>query len=333
MAASQPRLMPMAKSLPSNEDLHERANDILPPINAIQQIGGTQTMAEHHLGFADVENQRAANSMTRYPIGFLFKAFVVAIVAQLVHEEQLQWHELITTYLPELSSMAGPMPADQLTLIDLLSHQTGLARLDAMWLGANNEINSPKHSTLAMCKQLPAFHRPRSEWLYNNWMYSLAGEIIGRVSNLSWGQALESRVLDQVGLSETSVIESKVPSGSTALPYAILNDKTKWRIGNTAGGIRSTVHNLLSRGNLLASTFNGEEQPLHQLDTTLSGYNFINKSPQSTSCLVEPMPVIGSGYGRRLFFYHNCCLPGYNNCIMLLPAEPITAVVLANSIL
>jgi CubicO group peptidase (beta-lactamase class C family) len=233
MAASQPRLMPMAKSLPSNEDLHERANDILPPINAIQQIGGTQTMAEHHLGFADVENQRAANSMTRYPIGFLFKAFVVAIVAQLVHEKQLQWHELITTYLPELSSMAGPMPADQLTLIDLLSHQTGLARLDAMWLGANNEINAPKHSTLAMCKQLPAFHRPHSEWLYNNWMYSLAGEIIGRVSNSSWGQALESRVLDQVGLSQTSVIESKVPSGSTALPYAILNDKTKWRIGST----------------------------------------------------------------------------------------------------
>lgn len=209
---------------------------------------------------------------------------------------QLQWNEPITTYLPELSSLPGPMPADQLTLVDILSHQTGLPGLDAIWLGANNEINIPKEFTLAMCKHLPALYPPRSRWLYNNWMYALAGEIIERVANVSWGQALESQILGQIGLSQSSVIKSKIPEDSTALPYAILDDKTKWRIGNVrltdgklmspAGGVRSTLHDLLSWGGVLLSTLQGKVSPLHQLDNILSGNSFINKSASLTNCMV-----------------------------------------------
>ncbi|OQE20246.1 hypothetical protein PENFLA_c017G08206 [Penicillium flavigenum] len=348
-------------------------NEIVRPFN--DQLGKKRGMSvgvtkhgeillEHHLGFADVESQRVAESTTRYPIGSLSKSFVAATVAQLVHEGRLKWDEPVTTYLPELSSIAGPMPADELTLIDLLSHQTGLPGLDAIWLGADNEINIPKEFTLAMCKHLPGLYPPRSKWLYNNWMYALAGEIIERVTNVSWGEALESRVLRPVGLSQSSVIESEIPAGSTALPYAVLDDKTQWRIGDVrltdgklmspAGGVRSTLHDLLSWGGLLVSILQGEESPLYQLDTILSGHSFINKSASFDELyglgfakvtlpvqfgktgfnpgLVKSMPLIGSKSNCSLVFYHNGALPGYNHCIMLLPSEQVAIVVLTNSI-
>lgn len=282
----------------------------------------------------------------------------------MVHEGQLEWNEPITTYLPELSSLAGPMLLDQLTLTDLLSHQTGLPALDAIWLGANNEINVPKNFTAVICKHVPALYPPRSKWLYNNWMYALAGEIIERVTNVSWGQALESHVLSKIGLSDTSVKESKISVGSTALPYAILDDKTQWRIGDVkltdgnlmsaAGGIRSTLPDLLSWGDHLLSIIHGDESHLYQLDSIFSGYSFIDKSTSFDELygldfakvtlpaqfgktgfnpgLIKSMPVIGSKSNTSLVFYHNGGLPGYNHCIMLLPSERIGIVVLTNSI-
>ncbi|KAJ5344191.1 beta-lactamase domain-containing protein [Penicillium brevicompactum] len=283
---------------------------------------------------------------------------------QAFNEGKLQGDEPITKYLPELSSLPGPMPADQLTLIDILSHQTGLPGLDALWLGADNEINIPEEFTLAMCKHLPALYPPRSKWLYNNWMYALAGKIIGQAANVSWGQASESHVLGPVGLTQSSVIESKIPAGSTALPYAVLDDKTKRRIGDVrltdgslmspAGGVRSTLHDLLSCGDALLSSLQGEVSPLRQLDSILFGHSFINKSASFDELyglgfakvtlpaqfgkirfnpgLVNAMPVIGSKSDHQLVFYHNGAIPSYNHCIMLLPSEQIAIVVLTNSI-
>ncbi|KAJ5691730.1 beta-lactamase domain-containing protein [Penicillium malachiteum] len=238
------------------------------------------------------------------------------------------------TYLSSFCS--GPMPADQLTLVDILSHQTGLAGLDAIWLGADNEINVLKESTFAMCKHLPPLYPPSSKFLYNNWMYALAGEIIERVANVSWGHALDSQVLSLVGLSQSSVIESEIPAGSIALPYAILDKKTKWRISDVqltdgklmspAGGVRSTLHDLLS---INGSTSFDELYSLGFAKVTLPAqFGKVGFNPS----LLKAMQVIGSDSNHQLVFYHNGAMPGYNHGIMLLPSKQIAIIVLKNSI-
>ncbi|CAG7920442.1 unnamed protein product [Penicillium olsonii] len=222
----------------------------------------------------------------------------------------------------------------------------------------------PRNFPTAFCKHMPQLYPARSKWVYNNWMYALAGEIIERVTNASWGYALESRVLSPLGLSQTSVIESEIPDGSTALPYAILDDKTQWRIGDvkltdgnlmsTAGGIRSTLPDLLSWGDHLLSVLDAKESPLHEMENIFSGHSFIKKSSSFDELyglgfakvtlpaqfgktgfnpvLLESMPVIGSKSKNDLVFYHNGALPGYNHCIILAPEERIAIVVMTNSI-
>lgn len=149
---------------------------MLPTIEKLQQIGGSagisigvmrqgEVVCDHHFGFADVENRRVANSYTRYPLGSLTKAFVATTVAQLVHEGLLDWDTPITSYIPELSFKSNPALASQLTLTDLLSHQTGLARLDAIWVGANNEVLVSKNSTVAICNELASLSPLRSKWI------------------------------------------------------------------------------------------------------------------------------------------------------------------------
>ncbi|KAM4065983.1 beta-lactamase [Hirsutella rhossiliensis] len=356
--------------------VRQRLDNALARVEGIQHIGGTagmsvgvmshgQVLLQHSYGFADVETRAVANETTRYPLGSLTKAFVSATVAQLVHDGVLSWERPLSEYLPELSFQSDPALAGRLTLIDLLSHHTGLARLDALWLGANNEVVITNNSTIAVCNHLSSVYPLRSKWLYNNWMYALAGEVIERVVRKPWGQVLEERVLQRVGLSQTSVLGSRIPPDSTALPYIIADDAAPLRIGDlgllqghlmsSAGGVRSTVHDMLAWGNALLSAFRQGEPPVEQIGTMLSGQSFMNKSAVSDELyalgwgkVMTPaqfgkigfnpglvkggMPVLGVGSEPQRVFYHNGGLPGYNHCIMLLPAQQAVIIVLTNSI-
>lgn len=364
---------PLQQSKPTK--LRNRLRNIVPQIEALQKVGGTAGMSvgvmsygevvlDHKIGFADVERQLMADNSTRYPLASLTKAFVAVTIAQLVDEGILQWDAPLVTYIPELAFESDPSLASHLALIDLLSHQTGLAQLDSFWVGANGQVIISKNFTIALCNRLPSVFPIRSQYLYNNWMYALAGEVIERVTTLSWGKVLETRVLEKLGLSQTSVIGSDSLLKSTALPYMILDDKTPARTGHldlldgsfmsSTGGVRSTLHDMLTWGNSLISVFWEEEPPIEGLETILSGHSLMNKSISSDELytlgfakaitptqfgklglnptLVDHMPIIGKHSNPTLVFYHPGIGTGYSHCFMLVPEHQAIIVVLTNSI-
>ncbi|KAI8960370.1 beta-lactamase/transpeptidase-like protein [Daldinia sp. FL1419] len=349
---------------------------VLPQVDTIRKIGGTagmsigvvyqgETILEHSLGFANLETKEVANSSTRYTIGSLTKGFVAATIAQLVDEGLLKWDEPLSSYIPELSFKADPSLSSRLTLVDILSHNTGLGRLDVMWLGANGEVLAPKSSLTTMLNHLPPLYPLRSKWLYNNWMYALAGEIAERVTHLPFGEVLATRVLEKVGLKETTIIEEKVPPNSTALPYLVLDDKSPSKVTNLssmsgtlmspAGGVKSTLHDMLTWGRTILSLFHGKEPAIKGLGTILSGHSFLRKAHGfdelyglgfakvitpaqfgkigfNPSLLEEGMPDIGTGSRPYQIFYHNGAITGYNTCFMLIPELQAVITVLTNSI-
>ncbi|KAE8149714.1 beta-lactamase/transpeptidase-like protein [Aspergillus avenaceus] len=346
-------------------------------IEELQRIGGTAGVSigimshgslvfEHHLGFADVENKQVANANTRYPLGLLSRSFVAAIVAQLVQEGKLKWDEPITTYIEELDSADVPMPANYLTLTDLLSERTGVASLEGIWLGAGNESNIHKDFTIAMCKVLPVTCYSGCAWLPNDWMYALAAEIIERVTKLSWGEALEAYVLRPLNLSDTSVKPDGTPPHSTALPYAVGTDGEPVRLNDVglldgdlmspACGIRSTLSDCLAWGNLFAKTFHAEPTPLHGLSKILENHCNVKMDDCDNTgygmgfarvhlpanlgltginpSLVDKMPPIGHCWIPYTdpIFYQTTVIPGYNHAIFVVPEAQMTIVVLTNSV-
>lgn len=254
--------------------------------------------------------------------------------------------------------------ADRLTLIDLLSHQTGLERLDAFWLGAENEVLVAKDLTVAAINQLSPVSPLRTEWMYNNWMYALVGEVMERVMQSSWGAALQTRVLEPLQLRQTTVIESRIPAGSTASPYMITDDGDAVRIADVplpdgttmspAGGVRSSAHDMLIWAKALMAGFRGETSPLHRVEDVLSEHAITNRSSGFDELyalglckvttpaqlgkmgfnpsLVDPMPLIGADGPPTSIFYHNGAMPGYNHCLVMIPGQQAAIIVLTNSI-
>ncbi|KAL6690305.1 beta-lactamase/transpeptidase-like protein [Trichoderma pleuroticola] len=371
-AAQQTPLLPLESTL---SGLRDRLAHVLPEIEALKDIGGTtgisvgvmshgSVVLETNLGFADVERRLLANSSTIYPVASLTKAFTALTIAQLVDEGLVNWDEPLTSYIPELSFEHDPSLAGQLSLVDILSHRTGLAQLDNLWLGADGQTLVAKNFTVSLCNHLSPVYPVRSQWLYNNWMYALAGEVIERVTNQSWGQVLASRVLSRLQLSHTTAIASEISPDSLALPYVVLDDLTPVRIGavdladgsamSTTGGIRSTVGDLLTWGNALLSVFRNDETPLALLDAVFSGRSFMNSTATPDELytmgfvkvmtpaqigtlgpnpsLVDSMPMIGTSLKPQQVFYHTGALPGYNHCFLLVPESQSVIAVLSNSI-
>ncbi|GAB1217057.1 hypothetical protein ATERTT37_006279 [Aspergillus terreus] len=357
------------------KEFRQKLKDVVPAIENLMGIGGTAGMSigvmshgevvlDQSLGFADVERQLRADASTRYPLASLTKAFFAATVSQLVDEGLLQWDQPLNTYIPELAFDSDPTLASRLTLIDLLSHQTGLLRLDALWLGANGQVFIPKNYTVTLCNHSTSIYPLRSKWSYNNWMYALAGEVVERVTRLSWGQVLQLKVLGKLGLSQTTAIKSEIPVNSTALPYMIMDDKTPVGVPDmapldgdlmsSAGGVRSSVNDMLAWGNALLSTYRTNDRQLRGIEPILSGHAFINKSIGSDELyamgfakvttptqfgkigfnpsLVEEMPVLGDNFKPTQAFYHSGGGPGYNHCFVLVPEHQTVIIVLTNSI-
>ncbi|ORZ35007.1 beta-lactamase/transpeptidase-like protein [Catenaria anguillulae PL171] len=71
----------------------------------------------------------------------LTKAFTSAAAAKLVHQGRLDWQTPITHYVPDLT-FSDPLASSAITMLDLLSHRTGLAAHDELWTGSSRHFRA-----------------------------------------------------------------------------------------------------------------------------------------------------------------------------------------------
>lgn len=85
-------------------------------------------------GQRDLDTKHPVTSDTLFAIGSTTKAFTAATLGALVDDGLLQWERPLRDYVPELR-LSDPVVTDRLTVIDLLSHRSGLPRHEMVWLG------------------------------------------------------------------------------------------------------------------------------------------------------------------------------------------------------
>jgi CubicO group peptidase (beta-lactamase class C family) len=87
-------------------------------------------------GYADVEKRVPCDNDTTFVLGSLSKAMTAALLSSLVDDGSLSsWDVPLRNLLPEFhrSDIYG-----NITVADLLTHRTGLAALDSLWLASDN---------------------------------------------------------------------------------------------------------------------------------------------------------------------------------------------------
>ena len=77
------------------------------------------------------------NDETLFEIGSSSKAFTATLVAMLVGDGKMRFDDRLTDYLPDFK-MYDPVASAEVTLRDALTHRSGIARGELVWLGVRH---------------------------------------------------------------------------------------------------------------------------------------------------------------------------------------------------
>lgn len=156
---------------------------------------------------------------TMFGIASHTKAFTAAAMAMLVEEGKLKWDDRVTSHLPEFQ-MSDPYVTREMRIRDLFTHRSGLA------LGAGDLMYFPpsnlsRAEIVRRLRFVPLAYSFRERYAYDNVLYVAAGEVIARVSGMSWDEFLKRRIFDPLGMSATRTsVKALRESSDIAFPHA-----------------------------------------------------------------------------------------------------------------
>src|SRR5439155_12364382 len=169
------------------------------------------------------------------------KAFTSAAVAMLVDEGKLRWDDPAARYLPQLQ-LYDPYASRELTMRDVLSHRSGLARGDLVWYGTTFD----RDEILRRVRFLQPSWSFRSQFGYQNIMYLAAGQVVAHAGNTTWDAFIRRRIFEPLGMTASNTSVTAL-SGDVATPHTEIDDTVRvipWRnIDNIApaGAINSNA--------------------------------------------------------------------------------------------
>jgi CubicO group peptidase (beta-lactamase class C family) len=198
---------------------------------------------------------RSLNTMQKVDANTLFgiasnsKAFTTAALGILIDEKKLSWDDKVIDYIPEFR-LYNPYVTEEFTIRDLLTHRSGLG-LGAgdlmIWPGLNNFTLKDIIHNLRYLKPVSGF---RTKFDYDNLLYIVAGEVVAKVSGMSWEDFIETRIMRPLNMTGSAASFSRVKDKSNVIdPHAPVNgivqvidrDFNFNEAGNAAGGIYSNL--------------------------------------------------------------------------------------------
>lgn len=166
-------------------------------------------------GVLELGRPERVNEHTLFSIASTTKAMTAAALGMLVDEGVLSWDDPVRKWLPEFE-LSDPYVTRELTVRDLLTHRTGVAREDNLWLATPFD----RAEVLRRARFLPQVAPFRARYGYNNILYLAAGEVVGRASGLSWDDFLARRLFAPLGMHRSTTRTAEAEArGNVASPH------------------------------------------------------------------------------------------------------------------
>jgi CubicO group peptidase (beta-lactamase class C family) len=198
-------------------------------------------------GVRSLKTMQKVDEHTTFGVASNSKAFTSAALGMLIDEGKLKWDDKVTDYIPGFK-LYNPYVTDEFTIRDLLTHRSGLG------LGAGDLMMFPggsdftREDIIHNLRYLKAVSAFRTKYDYDNNLYIVAGEVIARVSGMSWENFIEKRIMQPLQMNESAASFSRLKNKVNAIDaHAPSDGKLEVIDGvfsetaNAAGGIWSNI--------------------------------------------------------------------------------------------
>ncbi|MPY70139.1 MAG: serine hydrolase [Alphaproteobacteria bacterium] len=167
---------------------------------ALAVLRGGEVAALRAWGVRDVETGAPVTPRTVFALGSITKTLTAVGIALLADEGKLAWDAPAIRALPSLRFATGAMTRT-VSLRDLMSHRTGMARHDALWYFGVHDAAG----LLARLRFLPPSAPAGTVYQYNNLMVAVAGYAAAHAAGTGWADFTRARLLRPLGMTETAL--------------------------------------------------------------------------------------------------------------------------------
>ncbi|MFK8010991.1 MAG: serine hydrolase domain-containing protein [Marinicellaceae bacterium] len=298
---------------------------------AIAIVKDNKVIFSKGYGVSDIDKNTPVTDHTMFGIGSTTKAFTANLIAMLVDDGILNWDDPVTKHLPHLQFNLKKSE-DQITLRDMMSHQTGFTRFNLLY--ANGEVK--RNDILNAATKAEPWAEFREKFLYTNLMVTGAGVAAAQSVNTDWESLLESRLLDPLGMKNTTARFKTVQENPLlSSGYMWLEEQNKHK--------KLRMHNITNIGP--AGSINSNAVDMTKwLKLQLNKGNFDGNQIVSTTQIEEtwsPQIKVGNGasYGLgwimrdlqgQKMVVHDGSVEGYSAIVALLPETNLGFVLLTN---
>lgn len=217
---------------------------------AVAVVKDGKVIHQKGYGVQSIETREPVTINSNFAIASNTKAFTAAALAILEEEGKINWSDKVKEHLPEFK-MYNDYVTENFNIQDLLTHRSGLG------LGAGDLMFFPDGADFTIQDVMTNFQyfKPvsafRTQFDYDNLLYLVAGELIARVSGLSYEDFIEQRILQPLEMNNSFASLQRVEDKSSlAMPHSTASGEMRQvdhiikSINGAAGGIFSNVDDL-----------------------------------------------------------------------------------------
>lgn len=180
---------------------------------ALALTNGEKLLRVSTYGFSDIAAQTPVTPNTLFEIGSIGKSFTCIALLQLYERGQLDPDKPVTAYLPWFKVQSTYEP---ITLHHLMSHTAGI-------INGTDFTPEARYQLWALRETETAFP-PGTFFHYSNTGYKALGLILENLLNQSYGEIIQSRILDPLEMESTDSTITHRTRNRLAVGYAPFYD-------------------------------------------------------------------------------------------------------------
>jgi CubicO group peptidase (beta-lactamase class C family) len=166
-------------------------------------------------GYRDLEKKLPVETTTLFPIASNTKLFTATAACMLAEEAKLSLNRPVKNYLPAINFNNDELNA-KVTLLDMLSHRTGLPRYDGIWVNATFN----RKDLVSKIGYMRPQYGFREGYIYNNMMFSGAGVVMEQVTGMSWEEIIRQKLFAPLNMSASCFTTEEMKKyGNYSLSY------------------------------------------------------------------------------------------------------------------
>ncbi len=209
---------------------------------AVGIVADNEVVYARGFGVKSVETREPISMTTLFHMASISKPFVATAIMQLVEQVQVQLDAPVITYLPYFK-----LDDDRyrnITVQQMLSHVSGMPDVtDYEWGKPQYDAGALERYVRGLSSK-KLISEPGEKFAYSNMAFECLGDVIAKVSGMSFDDYVKRHILGPAGMAESSFLKPDYLPENWAVPHVRVLTSLAWEgyPYNRMHGPSSTLH-------------------------------------------------------------------------------------------